>query len=146
MCVCVCERERERERQTRTSSQGRRRRRRRKGENMADAFLIIVCIILPVIILLGNVYVLINFQHPEDHNQAYFPKAVVVFSLTLSVMSVLMFPLDVANTRACDEDISCSLTLPMKDLWYAVYVIMAINVAFIIPFCIFFYEVRDIYI
>ena len=110
---------------------------------MADAFLIVVCIVMPIIILLGNVYVLINFQHPEDNNQAYAPKIVVVLGLTLAVVSVLMFPLDVANRRACDEAISaasCDLSLPMKDLWYAVYIMMSLMVAFVIPFMIFFYE------
>ena len=108
---------------------------------MADAFLVIVCIVMPVLILLSNVYVLVNFQHPEDRNQAYAPKVVVVLGLTLAVVSVLMFPLDVANRRACDEGINnCDMTLPMKELWYAVYIIMSLMVAFVIPFFIFFYE------
>lgn len=38
-------------------------------------------------------YILIEYQHPEDRNQAWFPKIVVVFGLTLAVCSVLMFPL-----------------------------------------------------
>lgn len=107
---------------------------------MADAFLIIVCIVMPVVILLSNVYVLINFMHPEDRNQAYAPKVVVVLGLTLAVSSVLMFPLDVANRRACEENITCDLTLPMKELWYGVYITMSLMVAFVIPFFIFFYE------
>ena len=34
----------------------------------------------------------------------------------------------------------CKLTLPMKDLWLAVYIADAILVFFVIPFAIFYYE------
>ncbi len=38
-------------------------------------------------------YVLIDYQHPEDRNQAWFPKAVVIFGLFVAIISVLMFPM-----------------------------------------------------
>ena len=41
-------------------------------------FLILVAIIASVVLGAINVYVLIHFQHPEDRNQAWFPKLVVV--------------------------------------------------------------------
>ncbi len=41
-------------------------------------FLILVAIIASVVLVLINVYILVNFQHPEDRNQAWFPKFVVV--------------------------------------------------------------------
>ena len=41
-------------------------------------FLILVAIIASVVLVLINVYILVNFQHPEDRNQAWFPKLVVV--------------------------------------------------------------------
>ena len=41
-------------------------------------FLILVAIIASVVLVAINVYVLIHFQHPEDRNQAWFPKLVVV--------------------------------------------------------------------
>ena len=41
-------------------------------------FLILVAIIASVVLVAINVYVLIHFQHPEDRNQAWFPKFVVV--------------------------------------------------------------------
>jgi hypothetical protein len=41
----------------------------------------------------ANIYVLVDYQHPEDRNQAWFPKVVVVFGLTVAVVSVLMFPM-----------------------------------------------------
>ena len=41
-------------------------------------FLILVAIIASVVLVLINVYILVHFQHPEDRNQAWFPKLVVV--------------------------------------------------------------------
>ena len=41
-------------------------------------FLILVAIIASVVLVMINVYILVNFQHPEDRNQAWFPKLVVV--------------------------------------------------------------------
>jgi len=41
-------------------------------------FLIIVAIVCSVLVTIINVYILVHFQHPEDRNQAWFPKIVVV--------------------------------------------------------------------
>ncbi|GAB4833984.1 hypothetical protein Ancab_032236 [Ancistrocladus abbreviatus] len=54
-----------------------------------------------------------------------------------------MLPADVANRQACRHVIcngACKLTLPMKDLWLAVYIADAILVFFVIPFAMFYYE------
>ncbi|CAJ2670740.1 LIMR family protein At5g01460-like [Trifolium pratense] len=105
--------------------------------------LVIVAIVVVAIVFLVNVYLLVNYQHPDDVNQAYFPKFVVVFGLSVAAISILMLPADVANRQACRHAIyngACNLTLPMKDLWLAVYVIDAILVFFVIPFAMFYYE------
>ena len=71
-----------------------------------------VCTALVVMI---NVYILVHFQHPEDRNQAWWPKFVVVFGLTLAVLSILLLPLDVANRAACADAIvlsACNFALP----------------------------------
>ncbi|XP_078432432.1 LIMR family protein Os06g0128200-like [Wolffia australiana] len=105
--------------------------------------LVIVAVVVCVLVFLFNVYLLVNYQHPDDANQAYFPKAVVVFGLSVAAISILMLPADVANRQACRRAIyngACDLTLPMKDLWLAVYIIDAILVFFIIPFAMFYYE------
>ncbi|KAL0309969.1 UNVERIFIED_CONTAM: LIMR family protein [Sesamum radiatum] len=81
--------------------------------------------------------------HPDDANQAYFPKFVVVLGLSIAAISILMLPADVANRQACRHSIyngACSLTLPMKDLWLAVYIVDALLVFFVIPFAMFYYE------
>ncbi|KAG9454001.1 hypothetical protein H6P81_006905 [Aristolochia fimbriata] len=105
--------------------------------------LLIVAIVVCVVVLLVSVYLLVNYQHPDDKNQAYFPKFVVVFGISVAAISILMLPADVANRQACRHAIyngACNLTLPMKDLWLAVYIVDAILVFFVIPFAMFFYE------
>ncbi|GAB4857341.1 hypothetical protein Ancab_015249 [Ancistrocladus abbreviatus] len=105
--------------------------------------LVIVAIIVCVLVFIFNVYLLVNYQHPDDVNQAYFPKFVVVLGLSVAVISILMLPADVANRQACRHAIyngACKLTLPMKDLWLAIYIADAILVFFVIPFAMFYYE------
>ncbi|GKV21985.1 hypothetical protein SLEP1_g31895 [Rubroshorea leprosula] len=105
--------------------------------------LVIVAIVVCVLVFIFNVYLLVNFQHPDDANQAYFPKFVVVLGLSVALISILMLPADVANRQACKNAIyngACNLTLPMKDLWLAVYIVDAVLVFFIIPFAMFYYE------
>lgn len=43
-----------------------------------NLFLLAVIIIIAVALLICNVYILIYFQHDDDKNTAYFPKALVV--------------------------------------------------------------------
>ncbi|KAK9054929.1 hypothetical protein SSX86_026008 [Deinandra increscens subsp. villosa] len=105
--------------------------------------LVIVAIVVCVLVFIFNLYLLVNYQHPDDKNQAYFPKFVVVLGLSVAVISILMLPADVANRQACRHAIyngACNLTLPMKDLWLAIYIIDSILVFFVIPFAMFYYE------
>ncbi|URE24162.1 LMBR1-like membrane protein [Musa troglodytarum] len=105
--------------------------------------LVIVAVVVCVLVLLVNVYLLVNYQHPDDVNQAYFPKLVVVLGLSVAAVSILMLPADVANRQACQHAIysgACTLTLPMKDLWLVVYVADAVLVFLVIPFAMFYYE------
>ncbi|THG11633.1 hypothetical protein TEA_000458 [Camellia sinensis var. sinensis] len=105
--------------------------------------LLIVAIVVCVLVFFFNVYLLVNFQHLDDANQAYFPKFVVVLGLSVAAISILMLPADVANRQACQHAIyngACNLTLPMKTLWLAIYILDAVLVFFVIPFAMFFYE------
>lgn len=105
--------------------------------------LVIVAVVVSVLVLLVSVYLLINYQHPDDANQAYFPKLVVVLGLTVAVLSILMLPADVANRQACSKAVysgACNLTLPMKTLWLVVYIVDAVLVFLVIPFAMFYYE------
>lgn len=105
--------------------------------------LLIVTIIVAVIILCANVYVLISYQHPEDRNQAWFPKLIVVFGLSLACWTLLMLPMDVANRAACPVGTAlttCNPTFPMATLWYIAYITNIVLVFAIIPFAYFYYE------
>ncbi|THU51667.1 hypothetical protein C4D60_Mb06t33470 [Musa balbisiana] len=105
--------------------------------------LVIVAVVVCVLVLLVNVYLLVNYQHPDDVNQAYFPKLVVVLGLSVAAISILMLPADVANRQACQHAIyngACTLTLPMKALWLVVYIADAVLVFLVIPFAMFYYE------
>ncbi|XP_010262857.1 PREDICTED: LIMR family protein At5g01460 [Nelumbo nucifera] len=105
--------------------------------------LVIVAIVVCVLVFIFNVYLLVNYQHPDDVNQAYFPKFVVVLGLSVAAISILMLPADVANRQACRHAIysgACNLTLPMKELWLIVYIVDAVLVFFVIPFAMFYYE------
>jgi len=62
-------------------------------------FLVVVTAVVCVLAVLVAVYILIAFQHPEDRNQAWFPKAVVVLGISLAIWTVLLFPLDVPTGR-----------------------------------------------
>ncbi|XP_004506743.1 LIMR family protein At3g08930-like [Cicer arietinum] len=90
-------------------------------------------LVIVAIVFLFNVYLLVNYQHPDDVKQTYFPKFVVVLGLSV----ILMLPADVANRRACRHafyDGVCKLTLPFKDLWLAIYIVDAILVFYVIPY------------
>ncbi|KAF6153625.1 hypothetical protein GIB67_027492 [Kingdonia uniflora] len=105
--------------------------------------LVIVAIVVCVLVFIFNVYLLVNYQHPDDKNEAYFPKFVVIFGLSVAAISILMLPADVANRQACSRAIyigACNLTLPMKSLWLVIYIVDAVLVFFVIPFAMFFYE------
>eukprot|EP00249_Psilotum_nudum_P011446 c23182_g1_i1 orf=622-2163(-) len=105
--------------------------------------LLIIAIVVCVLVVMFNTYLLVNYQHPDDANQAYFPKIVVILGLSIAGISILMLPADIANQHACQHAIyngACKLTLPMKQLWLAVYIVNAILVFFVIPFAMFYYE------
>jgi LMBR1 domain-containing protein 1 len=106
-------------------------------------FLIFITVALSLVLVAVNVYVLVHYQHPDDVNQAWFPKIVVVFGLWLAMATVLLFPLDVANRAACAASVvesACRLALPMDHMWQAVFISNLVMTCFFIPFTLFFYE------
>jgi LMBR1 domain-containing protein 1 len=106
-------------------------------------FLILIACIVAVLCVAANVYLLVHYQHPDDCNQAWVPKIVVVFGLWIAMITILLFPLDVANRAACDFNIvesACTFTLPMQQLWYAVFITALVLEFLVIPFVMFFWE------
>jgi hypothetical protein len=69
------------------------------GRAMVDVFLVIATIVGLGVLLVSGVYLIIFYQHPDDHNEAYAPKAVVLFGFVLAGATVLLLPLDVANNE-----------------------------------------------
>lgn len=106
-------------------------------------FLIIITAVLGILSIGVALYLLISYLHPEDKNQAWFPKIAVIFGITLSIWTVLLFPLDVANGRACSDSLawtSCNLALPTTVLWYICYIAAAVMAFFVCPFALYYYE------
>lgn len=66
---------------------------------MVDIFLIVSTVVAFVILLVIAVYLLVNYQHPDDKNEAYFPKIVVIGAIVLAGSTALLLPLDVANNE-----------------------------------------------
>lgn len=66
---------------------------------MADALLIICCVVAFVVLALAGLYLLVYYMHPDDKNDAYLPKLTVITGFMLAGITVLMFPLDVANNE-----------------------------------------------
>jgi LMBR1 domain-containing protein 1 len=64
---------------------------------MPDALLVISCIVAFVVLFLTALYLLVYYSHPDDKNDAYVPKVVVITGFMLAGATVLLFPLDVAN-------------------------------------------------
>jgi LMBR1 domain-containing protein 1 len=106
-------------------------------------FLIIVVAAVALITVAVSLYLVVIYQHPEDKNQAWFPKVVVLLGLCVAIWTVLLFPLDVANEQSCSLDIplvDCTSTFPMATLWEALYLCNMILVFALIPFSMFYYE------
>jgi len=106
-------------------------------------FMIIVVAVVAVLTIIFSLYLMIIYQHPEDKNQAWFPKIVVIFGMTIAIYTVLMFPLDVTNSQVCSTTlplVDCSTTFPMDLLWQIVYIANIVTVFVLVPFAFFYYE------
>jgi LMBR1 domain-containing protein 1 len=64
---------------------------------MPDIFLIVATVVGFGILLVAGLYLVVYYSHPDDHNDAYFPKLVVILGFVLAGATVLLLPLDVAN-------------------------------------------------
>jgi len=66
---------------------------------MVDVFLIVATVVAFAILCVVALYLLVHYQHPDDKNEAYLPKFVVMFGFVLAGATVLLLPLDVANNE-----------------------------------------------
>lgn len=114
---------------------------------MADWFLIVTILVAVVLLLIMAIYFLVYYQHPDDKNDAYFPKLTVILGFVLAGATVLLLPLDVANNEGysgCDGyDTQVCGGLNMVLFWDIIYWSVPIFVFVLIPFMTFFYEADD---
>lgn len=114
---------------------------------MADIFLIVVTVVVFVLLFISAFYILVYYQHPDDRNDAYFPKAVVVLGLVISGATVLLLPLDVANNEGfpgCEGYATAFCGGLNMDLFWSIFFwLIPIWVFFLIPFSTFYYEADD---
>jgi LMBR1 domain-containing protein 1 len=66
---------------------------------MVDIFLIVSTVVTFFILAVVALYLLVYYQHPDDHNEAYVPKGVVLGGIVLAGATALLLPLDVANNE-----------------------------------------------
>jgi len=100
----------------------------------ANVFFVVSSLVMSVVILICVCFLVIKFGHPDDKNEAKFPKAVVIFGLCLSFGSVLVMPYDIANSRGAGGGLRVDL------LWQMIHILLALMIFFIIPYAYFFYE------
>lgn len=114
---------------------------------MADIFLIVSTAVAFVILFVVAVYLLVYYQHPDDRNEAYFPKLVVVGGIMLAGATALLLPLDVANNEGyagCEGyDTAICGGLNMELFWNVFFWLIPIWVFLLIPFSTFYYEADD---
>ena len=67
------------------------------NNKMVDVFLVISIIVAFFILAVVALYLLVYYQHPDDRNEAYIPKLVVLGGFVLAGATALLLPLDVAN-------------------------------------------------
>ena len=67
------------------------------SNKMVDVFLICVIVIGFFLLAVIGLYLVVKYQHPDDKNDAYIPKLVVLLGFVLAGGTVFLLPLDVAN-------------------------------------------------
>jgi len=114
---------------------------------MADLFLIFVVVVAFVLLTIIGLYLVVKYQHPDDKNDAYLPKLVVLFGFVLSGATVLLLPLDVANNEGfagCDGWATAFCGgLNMALFWEIFYWLITVWLFLLIPFSMFYYEADD---
>ena len=105
---------------------------------MVDAWLIIVMIVIPIVLTVGNFYFLIYYSSKDEMKFEWGFKIVLLISLLVSEVTVLLLPLDVANRGPP------AAGLPMGTIWVVFYALIGILAVIVLPFCTFYYESEDV--
>jgi len=114
---------------------------------MVDVFLIVTIVVGIALLLVAGTYLIVQYQHPDDKNDAYFPKLTVLLGFMLAGATVLLLPLDVANNggyTGCDVfDSKVCGGLNMVLFWEIFFWTLPVFIFFLIPFMTFYYEADD---
>ena len=115
----------------------------------ADPFLVAGIGLQILILLIVNVYTFANYASPDDSNEFWFPKFIIVLSLQVSLMSVLLLPIDVANNAGspyCDgfqtQGTFCG-RIDIFLMWEVLFMCGALLLILFIPFSAFYYLADD---
>ncbi|KAH6573955.1 hypothetical protein BASA60_005768 [Batrachochytrium salamandrivorans] len=71
---------------------------------MVNLSLIITSILFAILVIIGAIYFVVYFQSPTDKWVAWFPKVVVITSLSLAAWNIFLLPLDVANQSGREDN------------------------------------------
>ena len=104
-----------------------------------DVFLLVASIVLSIVLLLSSFYILAVYCHPEDKGfgAGNYCKVIVICSITLSWALILIFPLDISNSRG--EGVGADMHM----FWIVMLMILVGFIAILIPNAILFYETDD---
>jgi len=109
-----------------------------------------ICIIVAFAIMgVSGIYFIVYYQHPDDKNEAYFPKLIVLLGLCLAGGTVLGLPLDVGNNTTSP---ACQLGYGRENFcggfemylfWEIMFMLVLAWMVLFIPFSVFYYEEDD---
>eukprot|EP00999_Lentomonas_sp_LEN2_P002199 NODE_347_length_1607_cov_39.561486_g315_i0.p1 GENE.NODE_347_length_1607_cov_39.561486_g315_i0~~NODE_347_length_1607_cov_39.561486_g315_i0.p1 ORF type:complete len:484 (+),score=72.80 NODE_347_length_1607_cov_39.561486_g315_i0:83-1534(+) len=106
-------------------------------------WLIVVAVIVGIVVVGCVAYLMVVFSSPDDKNQAWWPKIVVILSLSLACFAVLLLPFDVANKAKPDVMASVGGGLNVGVIWQVVLISIVVFVVVVIPFTLMYYEAAD---
>ena len=106
-------------------------------------WLIVVAIVIAILVLGLIAYIVVLFSSPEDKNQAWLPKVIVLIGLAMACFNVLLMPYDIANRRSTDVANSVGGGINVVLVWQIVMWTICGFTFLIVPFAMFYYEAMD---
>jgi LMBR1 domain-containing protein 1 len=90
-----------------------------------NAFLIVIAIVVGVLAAGAALYTVLAYAHPDDSEGggwagAWVGRGVAALAFAQAGWTVLLFPLDVANAKACSPGLAaayCTFAIPSRQLW-----------------------------
>lgn len=110
---------------------------------MFNWWLVVVACIVAVVALALIIYLVILFQSPEDKNQAWLPKIIVIIGLLMACFNVLLLPYDVANRKDPTVQNSYGGGIDVVLVWQIVMWTICGFTFLVVPFAMFYYEAYD---